>query len=454
MKTERTNLTGFDSQPQPRDHETVEKSTIKSTSGLYHFEPEPVVILTSALRNNPMSGITFFRFLRLLFVKKYSIDWWRYAHRLLALLLMSIFNTFLSLMEAIYVHVILRSNPRTRRLIEQANNDSQAPVFIIGHPRTGTTLLHSLLALDEERFSFCDTFMAGFPHCFLSFERIGKFLFSGILSETRPMDNMKLHFDLPQEDELAVNLLSGFLVSPYSSISFMRDEKTYRKYQCFRDHDTSAQDVAKWCKWFLFLLNKIKVRDLLIKSSASLSSSSSSVYAPRRVLLKSPCHTGRARLLLKLFPDAKFVFIHRNPYEVFLSGAHMASTTYGYWFLQQPHDEGLQEYILSQGEILHNEYFSCWDDGILHEKNCAEISFEALTKDPMGSINKIYTQLGFSAFEKESNSSYPTHLAEECEMLRGYQRNRYESTILDTQLKNTIRKRWSNQFDRFGYEDK
>eukprot|EP00553_Chaetoceros_curvisetus_P001698 CAMPEP_0204635782 /NCGR_PEP_ID=MMETSP0717-20131115/32260_1 /ASSEMBLY_ACC=CAM_ASM_000666 /TAXON_ID=230516 /ORGANISM="Chaetoceros curvisetus" /LENGTH=37 /DNA_ID= /DNA_START= /DNA_END= /DNA_ORIENTATION= len=36
---------------------------------------------------------------------------------------------------------------------------------------------------------------------------------------------MKLHFDLPQEDELGTNSLSGYLVSPYNSLVFMRDEK-------------------------------------------------------------------------------------------------------------------------------------------------------------------------------------------------------------------------------------
>jgi len=39
------------------------------------------------------------------------------------------------------------------------------------------------------------------------------------------MNNMKLHFDLPQEDELGTNLLSGLRVSPYSSLVFMKDEK-------------------------------------------------------------------------------------------------------------------------------------------------------------------------------------------------------------------------------------
>ena len=42
------------------------------------------------------------------------------------------------------------------------------------------------------------------------------------------MNNMKLHFDLPQEDELGTSLLSGLRVSPYSSLIFMKDEMEYR----------------------------------------------------------------------------------------------------------------------------------------------------------------------------------------------------------------------------------
>ena len=211
-------LDGFDTstssqQDNKNDHNesTTSKNIKQKTSmfrpGVYNFEPEPPSILNSALKNNPMSGITFFRLCHLLSSKRKSIDWWRYKHRILALFCMSILNSYLSLLEYLYIHIILMMNPHTRSLVRQAKMDhissyssysyssSKAPVFILGHPRTGTTLLHSLLALDDERFTFCNTFMAGFPHCFLFFETIGKFLFAGILSETRPMDNMKLHFD-------------------------------------------------------------------------------------------------------------------------------------------------------------------------------------------------------------------------------------------------------------------
>jgi hypothetical protein len=70
----------------------------------------------------------------------------------------------------------------------------------------------------------------------------------------------------------------------------------------------------------------------------------------------------------KTISKAKFIYIHRDPYEVFLSGAYMASTTYGHMFLQRPSDAMLQEYILKQGELLVNEYLRCKEMGLLTTK--------------------------------------------------------------------------------------
>lgn len=43
-----------------------------------------------------------------------------------------------------------------------------------------------------------------------------------------------------------------------------------------------------------------------------------------RMLIKSPVHTSRVKLLLTLFPEAQFIYIHRHPYQVFQSATHMA----------------------------------------------------------------------------------------------------------------------------------
>ena len=118
------------------------------------------------------------------------------------------------------------------------------------------------------------------------------------------MDNMKLHFDLPQEDELATNLLSGCQVSPYSSLFFMRDEVDYRKYQCLLENKVSSQDVDTWTYYFLAVLRKIQLRDVLGKckqqrkqrTTSNDDSNISKMQHPRQLLLKSPCHTGKENL--------------------------------------------------------------------------------------------------------------------------------------------------------------
>lgn len=433
-------MKGFDETSSRTDSAaTIERSK----DGFYMFHPEPKHILNSCLKNNPLSGMTLSVFLEMTWKNKKSIQWGRYWHRLLALFLMSIFNSFLSAIELIYIYGYLFIF-RKSILVNAQNQNQNDPVFVLGHPRTGTTLLHGLLALDKERFAICDTFMVGFPHCFLWFEKVGKFLFRNILSETRPMDNMKLHFDLPQEDELGTNLLSGLGVSPYSSLVFMKEEQKYRQYQTMKD--VSDKDLDRWVASFSYFIWKIRIRDLLQNKTSN---------TPKQLVLKSPCHTGRVRLLLKLFPNAKFVFIHRNPYEVFLSGAHLASTTYGWMFLQSPTDQELQEYILKQGEILYNEYIDCRKDtSLLHEGNWVEIGFEQLTKKPFESMKEIYSRFGFDSFEKDVNSSYPSILGKEVQELKGYKRNKFRHVQLDDKLKREIQDRWNNQFETFDYDKK
>jgi omega-hydroxy-beta-dihydromenaquinone-9 sulfotransferase len=412
--------------PSPSDPDGI--NAFDQTTGrtvLFDTDPETPDHRCSGLKNNALSGITFPRLLRLFWSRRRSIDWRRYAFRLTCLTLMSTFNSFLSAIEGIYFWIFVDHD---------AIQDFEDPVFVLGHPRTGTTLLHSLLALDSDRFSICNTFCAGFPHCFLWFENIGKTMFASVMSPTRPMDNMRLHFDLPQEDELATCLLTGGFYSPYMSLYFPRDEQEYRPYQTFRDADKEEVDV--WTKAFRHVCTKLSIR------------SEWRTGQRHRLLLKSPCHTGRVRHLLKLHPKSLFVHVHRHPFDIFLSSVHMANTTYGYMFLQRPRPGDLKEYILRQVEILMEEYISCVDEGLLVEgKNWTEVPFEELAQHPFETVQSIYEKLGL-----EMSDSYRRELQEYCrKTLSGYERNQYELSLLNSDVVREVKSRWKLQFDRWGY---
>ena len=134
-------------------------------------DPERREHRQSTLKNNPLAGITFPRLIKLLWTKRVSIDFFRYKARIATLLCVSVFHSFLEVVESIYIFCFLRS---IFKHVKSIDHEDLPPLFVLGHPRTGTTLLHTLLSLDTDRFVNCSTFCAGFPHAFLSFEPLGK----------------------------------------------------------------------------------------------------------------------------------------------------------------------------------------------------------------------------------------------------------------------------------------
>src|SRR5579875_1148862 len=92
-----------------------------------------------------------------------------------------------------------------------------SPLFILGHWRSGTTLLHELLSRDP-RHAAPNTYECFVPHHFLLSRSWLPRLLSGLIPTHRPMDKMAAGWDRPQEDEFALCLLGQ--PSPYQRIAF------------------------------------------------------------------------------------------------------------------------------------------------------------------------------------------------------------------------------------------
>ena len=194
-------------------------------------------------QNHLLSGITFFNWIRLLYEHWNEIEWFNYAHRILFLTILSILNSIFSIPDTLLYHWRLKKRPLPKR-----------PIFILGHPRTGTTHLHNLISLDEEQFTFANAFMVGFPHSFLSCESFLSKLFAPLVSPTRPMDNMPLSLKTPCEDEIASNSLSSGC-SPYMPLIFPRKEKLFRQFYNFENAPKNL--FNRWFNSFVFLLKKV-----------------------------------------------------------------------------------------------------------------------------------------------------------------------------------------------------
>ena len=111
----------------------------------------------------------------------------------------------------------------------------EAPLFILGHYRSGTTHLHNLLALDPQ-FAAPTFFQVLNPHTFLTTERWAAPVVDRLIVRRRYQDEMALGAGVPSEDEFAICTMTG--LSPYMGWCFPGDGTDYDRYLTFRD----AQD--------------------------------------------------------------------------------------------------------------------------------------------------------------------------------------------------------------------
>jgi omega-hydroxy-beta-dihydromenaquinone-9 sulfotransferase len=361
-----------------------------------------------SLLHNYLAGITAGDWWRLLRENRFAVDpvYW---HRAAFISMVSLNNSWHRRIE-------------TRRygpLIEKVSLP-EPPLFILGHWRQGTTHLHNLLAQDD-RFAFANTYQVVNPHTFLTTEEVHARRFAFLLPPRRPMDNMDLSFQTPQEDEFAPAILSRR--SLYLGMSFPRREDFYHRYLTFRQ--ASESEIAEWKGALLWFLKKLTFK------------------FQRPLVLKSPPHTARVRLLLELFPGAKFVHIRRHPYAVFQSCLNFFDTAAWYTYLQRPDSSGLEDRILQRYRILYDAYFE--DTPSIPSGRLHEMSFEELERDPVGQLRLLYEALHLPRFEE----ALPK-IKRYTDSLTHYQKNRFPPLAPDR--KSRVAFEWARTFEAWKYD--
>jgi hypothetical protein len=293
------------------------------------------------------------------------------------------------------------------------------PLFIIGHWRTGTTLLHELLILDP-RHSFPTTYDCLEPNHFLLTEQLVTRWLRFLVPSHRPMDNMAAGWDKPQEDEFALCMLGQ--PSPYLTIAFPNHPPQDQEALDLERLTPAAR--AGWKKAFLRFLRELTWKD------------------PRRLILKSPTHSCRVRTLLELFPQARFVHIVRDPFVVFPSTVNLWKTLYEAHGLQVPTFAGLEEQVLATFAHLYakiEEAKRLIPPGQFHE-----LRYEDLIRDPVGQMHLLYQNLGLGEFDR-IQPLLERYLVEHA----GYRTNRYPQ--LSEETRSRIRQNWGAVIERYGY---
>jgi hypothetical protein len=244
------------------------------------------------------------------------------------------------------------------------------PVFVLGHWRSGTTFLHNLLCLDKDT-AFCTTYQTVFPNNLFAFQWFFKPIMKMAMPSHRPVDNVELNPNYPQEEEFALNNEIPF--SFYNWWYFPKKTRAIAD-EYLLDKTTSQKDWDLWSKNF-----KRFVQRCILNTNG------------RRFISKNPPHTARIPQLLKLYPNAKFIFIHRNPYEVVRSTNSFYKSILEGIKLQDIEDEQLLDDILEVYRSLIEKYYE--DSNLIPEKNRFEVRYGDLVNDPKHIIKSIYQDL-------------------------------------------------------------
>lgn len=296
------------------------------------------------------------------------------------------------------------------------------PLFLLGHWRSGTTHLHNLLGRDPNH-TFPTVFQVVFPTCFLSTDQLVPALTSQFMDETRTYDNVKQGWEEAAEDEIALAKLTG--MSPYISFMFPDNSARYERYVDFQE--VTSDERNRWKETFLWFIKKVMI-----------------ATGGKRVIVKSCTHTARIPLLLEMFPNAKFVHIHRNPYEVFASTMHMRSHTDWENFFQLPEDT-VEETRRIQTALLGKRVFERYleDRHLIPEDNLYELSYDELVGNEKHHVEAIYDKFDLPAWDL-----YEPILDEYLAGIAGYTPNKLD---IDQDLKDEVYDAWRIVFDHYDY---
>lgn len=302
----------------------------------------------------------------------------------------------------------------------EATKLAEPPLFVLGHWRSGTTLLHELLILDA-RHTYPNTYECFAPlHCAWT-EWFVPPLLRKLLPATRPMDLMEAGWERPQEDEFA--LCNMGIPSPYLVWAFPQHGPVADEYL-----DLVSLSHAERERWKRAL--RTFVQSVAMKRN-------------RRIVLKSPTHTARVKTLLEVFPDARFVHIVRDPLALFPSTVRLWTTLSQVQGLHTINGglPWVERRVLDTFTQMYERFEQ--DRNLIPAGRLAEIRFEELVQDPVGEMQGVYEQLDLGDFESV-RPAVARYAAEH----KGHRPGHYSLSAATTER---IRRHWAPYFERYGY---
>jgi hypothetical protein len=243
------------------------------------------------------------------------------------------------------------------------------PLFIIGLPRSGTTLLHSLLALDpQHRVPLIWEVMSPSPPTRADEKRrIRRARWSCDCFNWLAPTFRHAHpvgAELPQE---CVSLMAPtFMSDQFDAMYYV---PSYRAW-------FFGQDLQPAYEYHRQFLQHLQVRQ-----------------AARRWVLKAPTHMFALPTLLDVYPDAIFVQTHRAPLDAMVSVSSLIT------ILRRVFSDAVDPFTVCQDAI---DYWSTVLDKFLQGRDrlaanrICDVNYAEIRRDPLIAVRRIYAHFGWT----------------------------------------------------------
>ena len=296
------------------------------------------------------------------------------------------------------------------------------PLFVVGYPRSGTTHLHNLLFQDAQ-FGSVTNYQAAVPTFWLAGGDALKHVFARLAPATRPMDNVRVGMDMPQEEEFAI--ANSCHVSWLHHFTFPSKALEYfNKFAMMSG--LSASEMTVWEQTFLNLVQQATL-----------------VHNGKRLVLKNPTNTGRIQHLLRIFPDAQFIHIVRNPFVVFKSMLHLYRRLIPIHQLQPAELDQMVEVVIETYRTMMQQLLE--DKKTISKDRFVEIRFEQLEDNAICEMGQIYSALGIQHWN-EAKPRVATYM----QSISSYRKNEFQ---IDQATVDRLSREWAFALDAWDYKE-
>ncbi len=315
--------------------------------------------------------------------------------------------------------------------------EMKAPIFMVGHARSGTTLAHRLMGQDSGRFSSFLLYECYFPSLLqkqliragAAFDRrvLGGWLARRVAAwEERRYGAMRhmheMGLTIPEEDDISLfySMASGFWIT---KMPWMEDLDFYH--------------MARWSERKRRRVNEF-YRDVVRRQLY--------LNGPEKThLAKNPLWSGRVACLIEAFPDARIVVNVRDPRETIPSLLKLMRAAWKQLGWDEDRQRGCLRVLAEQSWHTYRHPLESLD--ATPGTRGAVVDYRDLTSDPAATIERVYQDLGLPMTD-----AFREQLASEGKQERKH-KTQHSYSLEEFGLEaDAIRTELADLFERFQWE--